>query len=120
MIGAKISVGLSLLRYTPVTKQTYRWITHIIIHTSVVMGIVYGLIVMFQCNPVQYFWRRALGETGTCISMDIIIAFTYVVSAIFAACNLSFAILPVFLIKGLNMSRNAKIALIPILSMACM
>ena len=28
MIGAKISVGLSLLRYTPVTKQTYRWITH--------------------------------------------------------------------------------------------
>lgn len=120
MIGAKVSVGLSLLRYTPITRQTYRWIAHIVIYTSVVMGLVYGLLAMFQCKPVQYFWTRALGNSGTCISMDVIIAFTYVMSAIFAACDFSFAILPVFLIKGLNMSRNSKIALIPILSMACM
>ena len=120
MIGAKVSVGLSLLRYTPVTQKAYRFITHVVIYTSVVMGLIYGLLATLQCNPVQYFWRRALGETGTCLSMDIIIAFTYVMSAIFAVSDFSFALLPVFLIKGLNMSRNSKIALIPILSMACM
>lgn len=120
MIGAKVSVGLSLLRYTPITRKIFRTITHIIIYTSVVMGLIYGLIAMFQCRPIDFFWTRALGATGTCISMDIIIAFTYVMSAIFAVCDFTFAILPVFLIKGLNMSRNQKFALIPILSMACM
>jgi hypothetical protein len=120
MIGAKVSVGLSLLRITPITKQTSRYIIHIVIYTSVLTGLVFGLLTTFQCSPVQYFWRRALGETGKCITMDIIIAFTYVMSALFAACDFTFAILPVFLIKGLNMSRNSKIALIPILSMACM
>lgn len=120
MIGAKVSVGLSLLRITPITKQTSRYIIHVVIYTSVLTGLVFGLLTTFQCSPVQYFWRRALGETGKCITMDIIIAFTYVMSALFAACDFTFAILPVFLIKGLNMSRNSKIALIPILSMACM
>ena len=120
MIGAKISVGLSLLRYTPITQKLFRCITHIVIYTSVVMGMVYGLLAMFQCRPVEFFWTRALGAKGTCISMDIIIALTYVMSAIFAVCDFSFALLPVFLIKGLNMSRNQKFALNPILSMACM
>ncbi|KAK7178521.1 hypothetical protein DPSP01_003514 [Paraphaeosphaeria sporulosa] len=119
MIGAKVSVGLSLLRYTPTTQKMFRIITHAVIYTSVVMGLIYGLLATFQCKPVQFFWTRALGEKGTCISMDIIIAFTYVMSAIFAVCDFTFAILPVFLIKGLNMSRNQKFALIPILSMAC-
>ncbi|OSS51454.1 hypothetical protein B5807_04023 [Epicoccum nigrum] len=119
MIGAKISVGLSLLRYTPITQKLFRCITHVVIYTSVVMGMIYGLLAMFQCSPVDYFWTRALGAKGTCISMDIIIAFTYAMSAIFAICDFSFALLPVFLIKGLNMSRNQKFALIPILSMAC-
>ena len=120
MIGAKISVGLSLLRYTPIFQKSFRCITHIVIYTSVVMGMIYGLLAMFQCSPVDYFWTRALGAEGTCISMDIIIASTYAMSAIFAVCDFSFALLPIILIKGLNMSRNQKFALIPILSMACM
>lgn len=120
MIGAKVSVGLSLLRYTPSTQKVIRYITLTVIYTSVLMGMIYGLLATFQCKPVQFFWTRALGEQGTCISMDVIIAFTYVMSAIFAVCDFSFAILPAFLIKRLNMSRNQKFALIPILSMACM
>lgn len=119
MIGAKVSVGLSLLRYTPTTHRQSRIVTHTVIYTSVIMGMVYGLLATFQCNPVQFFWNRALGEMGTCISMDIIIILTYVMSAIFAICDFTFAALPVFLIKDLNMSRNQKFALIPILSMAC-
>ncbi|KNG49196.1 integral membrane protein [Stemphylium lycopersici] len=119
MIGAKVSVGLSLLRYTAITQKSLRCITNVVICTSVVMGLVYGLLAALQCNPVPFFWTRALGQMGTCLSMDIIISLTYVMSAIFAACDFCFALLPVFLIKGLNMSRNQKFALIPILSMAC-
>jgi hypothetical protein len=120
MIGAKISVGLSLLRITPFSNRTYRWIIRIVMCTSVLTGCIFGLLTAFQCSPVRFFWGRALGETGKCISMDIIMDLTYVMSAIFAICDFTFAILPVFLIKGLNMSMNSKIALIPILSMAWM
>lgn len=120
MIGAKVSVGLSLLRITPFTKRKSRWIVHTVVYTSIVTGAVFGLLTAFECKPVDYFWTRTMGTTGTCISMDVIIAFTYVMSAIFGMCDFTFAILPIFLIKNLNMSRNSKIALIPILSMACM
>ncbi|KAL1606861.1 hypothetical protein SLS60_004270 [Paraconiothyrium brasiliense] len=101
-------------------RKAFRRITYTVVYTSVVMGLIYGLLAIFQCTPVPFFWTRALGDTnGKCISMDVIIAFTYVMSAIFAVCDFSFALLPIFLIKGLNMSRNQKFALIPILSMAC-
>jgi hypothetical protein len=120
MIGAKVSVGLSLLRITPITRQISRWIIHVVIYTSIVTGLMFGLLTTFECRPVEYFWTRAIGAGGKCVSMDVIVAFTYVMSALYAACDFTFAILPIFLIKDLNMSRNSKIALIPILSMACM
>lgn len=119
MIGAKVSVALSLLRITPVTKKTYRLIINTTMYTTVVTLMVFALLCIFQCNPIPYFWRRALGDTGTCISMDFIVAFTYVMSVASGICDFTFALLPIFLIKGLNMSRNSKLALIPILSMAC-
>ncbi|KAF2628595.1 hypothetical protein BU25DRAFT_457890 [Macroventuria anomochaeta] len=55
MIDAKVSVGLSVLRYIPITQKFYRFITHVVIYTSIVMGLVYGLLATFQCNPVPYF-----------------------------------------------------------------
>ncbi|EMD85112.1 hypothetical protein COCC4DRAFT_153810 [Bipolaris maydis ATCC 48331] len=119
MISAKVSLGLSLLRYTPYTHVRSRRITYFAIWISVVIGAAYGLIAMFQCKPVRVFWTRAIGEPGTCIDIHIIIYLTYVMSAIFAASDFSFAILPVFLIRGLTVSRNQKLALIPILSMGC-
>ncbi|KAJ4288690.1 hypothetical protein N0V90_011927 [Kalmusia sp. IMI 367209] len=119
MIGAKVSVGISFLRITPITKRTYRIIIHAVMYISILTGLMFGLLTTFQCRPVQYFWTRALGDNGTCISMNVIMAFTYVMSAIYASCDFSFAILPIVLIRELNMSRNSKIALIPILSMAC-
>jgi hypothetical protein len=120
MIGAKVSVGLSLLRITPITRQKSRLIVHVVVYTSIVTGLAFGLLTTFECQPIDYFWTRAIGATGKCVSMDVIIAFTYVMSALYAACDFSFAIFPVFLIKDLNMSRGSKIALIPILSIACM
>lgn len=120
MIGAKVSVGLSLLRITPITRQKSRLIIHVVVYTSIVTGLAFGLLTTFECQPIKYFWTRAIGATGKCVSMDVIIAFTYVMSALYAACDFSFAIFPVFLIKDLNMSRGSKIALIPILSIACM
>ena len=120
MISAKVSLGLSLLRYTPFTQVRSRYITHFAIWISVIIGTAYGLLAMFQCTPVHYFWTRAVGDKGTCISIDVIITLTYVMSAIFAASDFAFAILPAFLVKGLSMSRNQKFALVPILSMGCM
>jgi hypothetical protein len=57
---------------------------------------------------------------GSCINMEIIIAMTYVYSAFAAMCDFTVGILPIFVVHKLHMKRQTKMAVIGILSMACM
>ncbi|KAF2473765.1 uncharacterized protein BDR25DRAFT_341043 [Lindgomyces ingoldianus] len=115
MIGAKISIGLFLLRVT--VNKMQRWIIYTVMGLTVLTGIVFFFVTLLQCRPVSYFWNK--NQPGSCINIDVIIGLTYLYSAISAICDFTFGILPMFLVWNLNMSRNAKIALVPILSMAC-
>ena len=68
--------------------------------------------------PLSYFWDKS-SQTGSCLDVDIIIALTFLYSVVSVICDFTFAILPVFLVWNLNMSRNTRLMLIPILGMAC-
>jgi hypothetical protein len=57
---------------------------------------------------------------GSCINMEIIVAMTYVYSAFAAMCDFTVGILPVFVVHKLHMKRQTKMAVVGILSMACM
>lgn len=81
------------------------------------------LIMLLQCRPIEYFWTRtALDPSipGSCIDIHIVIAMTYVYSAFAALCDFTVGILPIFMVHKLHMRRQTKIAVIGILSMACM
>ncbi|KAK7178563.1 integral membrane protein [Paraphaeosphaeria sporulosa] len=117
MIGAKISIGLFLLRITP--KKIHHWIIYTILGLTVLTGIVFLSVTIFQCTPISYFWYQALGAEGSCINIYVIIGLTYLYSVISALCDFTYGLLPVVLVWNLNMSKTLKIALIPILSMAC-
>ncbi|CAG5179638.1 uncharacterized protein ALTATR162_LOCUS9386 [Alternaria atra] len=117
MIGAKISIGLFLLRITP--KKIHHWIIYTVMGLTVLTGIVFLFVTVFQCMPISYFWGQALGADGSCINIYVIIGLTYLYSVISAICDFTFGLLPIVLVWDLNMSKNSKIALIPILSMAC-
>ncbi|KAF2121552.1 hypothetical protein BDV96DRAFT_216584 [Lophiotrema nucula] len=116
MICVKISISLFLLRVIVLKLQ--RWIIYVCMALTVFTGLVFLFVTLLQCSPISYFWNRAI-PGGYCISIEVIIGLTFLYSAINAVCDFTLGILPIFLVKGLNMERKMKFALVPLLSMAC-
>ena len=115
MIASKISIGYFLLRIT--IRRVDIWIIYTAMILTVLTGVAFFFVTLFQCSPVSFFWRK--NQDGTCVNMEVIIALTYLYSACSVVCDFTFAILPLILIWKLKMERRSKIALIPIMIMAC-
>ena len=115
MVAAKISIGLFLLRIT--VSHIHKRIVFAAMTLSTVAGTAWAIVAVAQCQPVDYFWNRA--QNGSCLSAGIMMALAYIYSGAAVITDFTFAILPIFLISGLNMSSMTKIVLIPILGMAC-
>ena len=115
MICSKISIGYFLLRIT--VKRLHTWIIYGAMAITVMTGVVFFFVTIFQCNPVSYFWNK--DQKGTCVPVEVIIALTFLYSVFSVISDFTFAILPAFLISGLNMDRRTKTVLIPLFAMAC-
>lgn len=116
MIASKLSIGHFLLRIA--IRPMHIWIIYGVMCITILTGAVFFFVTMFQCNPIPFFWDKNI-PGGTCINMDVIIALTYLYSACSVICDFSFALLPIAIVWRLNMNKKSKIALIPILAMAC-
>ncbi|KAJ5689453.1 hypothetical protein N7462_003845 [Penicillium macrosclerotiorum] len=119
-IGCKISICVFLMRIT--VKRSHIWTLYIVMILTVLAGLVFFFLMLLQCKPLSYFWWRTAEDPtieGYCININIIIIMTYVYSVFAAACDFTVGILPIFLVRKLHMKREAKMAVIGILSMAC-
>ncbi|KAK6215534.1 hypothetical protein QIS74_08553 [Colletotrichum tabaci] len=116
MIASKISIGYFLLRIT--VRKVDVWIIYIVMMLTVCTGVVFFFVTLLQCQPISYFWNKRT-QDGHCVPMDVIIALTYLYSAFSVICDFTFAILPIVLIWNLKMDRKTKLALVPIMAMAC-
>jgi hypothetical protein len=115
MITSKLSIGVFLLRIT--VQRIHHYILYMIMFLSAVTGLVFFFVTLLQCHPITYFWYKEQG--GSCISPEIIAALTYLYSAINVICDFTFALLPLHIIRGLQMNRKSKLALMPILGVGC-
>ncbi|KAL4879980.1 hypothetical protein BJY04DRAFT_228878 [Aspergillus karnatakaensis] len=119
-IGCKISVCIFLLRIT--VKRIHNWILYLVMVLTVITGLIFMFIMLLQCKPLEYFWTRTAMDPsieGSCISIEIVITMTYVYSAFSALCDFTVGILPIFIVRKLHMRRKTKLAVLGILSMAC-
>ncbi|OLN86602.1 hypothetical protein CCHL11_10143 [Colletotrichum chlorophyti] len=116
MIASKISIGYFLLRIT--VRKIDVWIIYIVMMLTVCTGVVFFFVTLLQCQPISYFWNKDT-QTGHCVNMNVIIALTYLYSAFSVICDFTFAILPMVIIWKLKMNHKTKLALIPIMAMAC-
>jgi hypothetical protein len=113
---AKISIAVALLRLT--VQKSHRIILWAIIGIVIVIGLVFWLILLFDCIPVSYFWDRVdPTATGTCLTTDILLAIAYLYSSLTIVCDFSLGILPVILVWNLQMNYRVKIAVGGILSL---
>lgn len=102
--------------------KTHIFLLYFVMILTVIGGFILLFMMLLQCKPISYFWTRTAFDPiyeGHCISTDIIITMTYIYSALAAFCDFTVGILPIFLVKNLNMRNEAKYAVIGILSMAC-
>ncbi|QQK45634.1 putative integral membrane protein [Penicillium digitatum] len=119
-VGCKISICIFLMRIT--VKRIHIWILYVIMVLTVIAGLIFMFLMLLQCRPLEYFWTRVAEDpaiTGKCMDVKIIVMMTYIYSSFAALCDFTVGSLPVFLVHKLHMKRQTKIAVVGILSMAC-
>lgn len=114
----KIAVGLFLLRITIVPLHI--WIIRLIMAIAAVVGVAYSLLVVFQCKPISFWWDLDPNHTGTCLSPSLVMYFTYIVSALNSVADWTFGLLPIFVVKDLQMKRRVKVIVSAIIGLAAM
>ncbi|KAF4151932.1 hypothetical protein CNMCM8927_002454 [Aspergillus lentulus] len=117
-ILCKISVAIFLLRV--MVRPTHRRIMYAVTALTVIVGFIFFVYMLIQCSPVSYFWTRMLGDTsGKCGYVDAIIIMLYLFSVSSALFDLTVGLLPILLVRNLQMNKRTKIAVAGLLGMAC-
>lgn len=118
MVASKFSVAFFLLRIT--TQKVHRWIIYSAMGVSLASSLAFFFVAIFQCSPVEFAWTRFVSTAGTCLALDTIIKVTITYSTFAIITDFTFTLLPAWLVVNLQMDKRTKLAIIPILSMACM
>jgi len=117
MVASKFSVGFYLLRITP--QKLHRWIIYAALGATVVASSTFFFVTLFQCKPVSFAFNK-FTETGTCINIDTIINVVYGYSTLAIFTDITFTLLPAWLVFNLQMDIKTKLALSVVIGMACM
>ncbi|KAK1976066.1 hypothetical protein LZ30DRAFT_667493 [Colletotrichum cereale] len=115
MIASKLSIAFFLARIT--TQKVHKWIVYGAALITVLSGVVFFFVTLFQCRPVSFFWNK--DQAGSCININVVIGLAFLYSVFSVISDFAFAILPAFIVWDLQVPRKTKIALIPLLMMGC-
>jgi hypothetical protein len=114
-MALKFSIGVFLLRIA--VARTHR----VIIWTAILVVELYGTFYFFlfvlQCRPSAYFWTQYTGGKGLCINPKILVDATYAYSAISCVVDWTLAIVPAFMVWGLQMNTRTKISAVLVLAL---
>jgi hypothetical protein len=114
-MAIKASIGIMLLRLA--VSKIHRWIIYISLTVVETYSLACLLIFIFQCNPSRYFWTILTGGEGSCINPQVIVGAFYGYTAVACITDWIFAVLPAFLVMGLQIGSQEKASVVLILSM---
>ncbi|KAI4717411.1 integral membrane protein [Aureobasidium sp. EXF-10727] len=112
----KVAVGLFLERITQ--NKVHIVMLRIMMAATLLVGTVYFFVALFQCTPISFYWDFSPNAKGHCISPMVLVVISYVASVLNGAADFFFGILPIFIVKDLNMRKNTKIVVAAILGFA--
>ncbi|THY35199.1 hypothetical protein D6D01_01535 [Aureobasidium pullulans] len=112
----KVAIGLFFLRIA--NNKWHILIIKAIMYASGVLGVTYFAIVLFQCRPISFWWDLNPNHHGHCLSASVMADTSYVVSALNSVADWVFGILPIFIVKNLQMHRHQKAVVAVILGFA--
>ena len=110
----KMSFIFLYLDLFPIPK--FRMICHVLNVSIVAAMIAFTLATTFQCTPVAYYWNRSIKE-GHCIQAS---AFWYGHAAWNTVVDIIVLLLPIPVIRSLQMGRNQKFAVFGVFSLGAL
>lgn len=93
------------------------WIIRAIMLFAAVFGGAFFFVIVFQCWPISNWWDLDPSHKH-CINPSVVIALTYGVSALNVVADWTLGLLPIFIVKDLQMSSRQKRLVAVILSIA--
>ena len=87
---------------------------------AAIIGAFYAPLMLFQCKPISYWWDLSPDAHGTCISANVIADILYLVSALNSAADWIFGVLPIFMVRKLQMPAQTKAVVMLLLGFAAM
>ncbi|ETS75840.1 hypothetical protein PFICI_12784 [Pestalotiopsis fici W106-1] len=112
----KIAVGLFLMRVAVVTLHI--WILRIIMFGVCTCGTGYFFMAIFQCHPPSTWWTDSPRAPDKCWEDRIVLGMDLAASIINCGGDWVLGVLPIFMVKSLNMRRRTKILVACLLSFA--
>lgn len=112
----KISIGLMMLRIC--RRETHRvawWLITYTMSYYTLTTIIAVPIVIFQCTPVDKYWDHA--KPGSCFSRTVFNGLTYTFTVGSTMSDLTFALVPCWLVWNARMDRRTKISICIVLSL---
>jgi hypothetical protein len=114
-VFTRLSTAVFLIRLS--TQRVHKWTIYITVATFMVFSIFYFFLVLFQCSPVDYFWKVHDGEKGHCINRNIIPAASIANSVISFVADWILGLLPIAILKDLQMNKRTKWSVAGLLSL---
>ena len=109
----KIAICLFLLRI--VVQRLHKWIIYITITVVTIYSFCFFIVVVLQCRPVSYYWNH--NQHGQC-NPQLMIGATITYGVVCMATDFTIGIIPIFIVRHLQMNFRTKCAVAGILAMA--
>jgi len=105
----RTSVAFLLLRIASTKSQ--RTVIWIVMALMVIYSICFLFIVIFQCNPVQFFWNWIPGALGTCNNHQVLANTGYAHMALSFIADWTLGLMPIWLLWNVQISWERKIGI---------
>ena len=117
-LAIRASVCVLLFRIN--SKRSYLWYIRVILAANTIFSIIFFFILLFQCSPPQYFWRRVYGESGHCYDRSIVGVSATVYGVLSALSDWSLGLLPIAILWSVQMNLRTKVAIGGLLGLGVM
>ncbi|KIW07958.1 uncharacterized protein PV09_01859 [Verruconis gallopava] len=106
----KLSVGVFL--HDIAINRYHVWIVRFMMVCSGLFGSAYFLLALFQCKPISAWWIRKHSpytrNYGWCFNNTTVVAMTFASSGLNSIADWTFGIIPIFMVKDLQMPTKQK------------
>ncbi|CAG8960357.1 hypothetical protein HYFRA_00012431 [Hymenoscyphus fraxineus] len=111
----RLTVALFLLRLS--NRALHRWIIYITTGAYTIFSIFFFFLVIFQCDPISYFWGQYAGMKGTCTGSKLIPSASIAQSVVAFVADWIMGLLPIHVLYGLQMNKRMKVSIASLLSL---